>query len=120
MIASVIYNRLFHWGTTPAFLNIDASIVYAQGGDTSSINTSLDSPYNTYTNTGLTPGPIANPGLASLKAALSPADSNYYFYVLNPSTGRHQFSTTLAEHESWRSKFAAAAAAAAAASMEEE
>ena len=117
MIASVIYNRLFHWGSTPAFLNIDASIVYAQNGDTSTIDTSLDSPYNTYTNTGLTPGPIANPGLASLKAALSPAGSNYYFYVLNPGTGRHQFSTTLEEHESWRAQFAAAVAAA---SMEEE
>ena len=116
MIASVIYNRLFNWGSTPAYLNIDASIIYAQGGDTSSIDTSLDSPYNTYTNTGLTPGPIANPGLASLKAALSPAASNYYFYVLNPSTGSHQFSSTLEEHESWRSKFAVAAASA----MEEE
>ena len=98
-IASVIYNRLFNWGSTPAFLNIDASIIYAQGGFSEVIDTGIDNPYNTYKFTGLTPGPIANPGLASLKAALDPASTNYYFYVLNPATGKHQFSTTLAEHE---------------------
>ncbi len=107
-IASVIYNRLFNWGSTPAYLNIDASIIYAQGGDSEKIDTKLDSPYNTYLYTGLTPGAIANPGLASIKAALSPADSNYYFYVLNPATGKHQFSTTLAEHEQYVAQFAAA------------
>ena len=100
-IASVIYNRLFNWGDTPAYLNIDATIVYALGGKT---NLTLDdlkvgSPYNTYTNTGLTPGPIANPGLASLKAALEPADTNYYYYVLDPATGSHRFTKTLDEHE---------------------
>ena len=109
-IASVIYNRLFNWGSTPAYLNIDASIVYAQGGDGSHIDTGLDSPYNTYTHVGLTPGPISNPGLASIKAALNPATTDYYYYVLNPATGSHQFSTTLEEHEQWRAQFAAAEA----------
>ena len=106
-IASVIYNRLFNWGSTPAFLNIDASIIYAQGGDAEHIDTKLDSPYNTYLHTGLTPGAIANPGLASIKAALNPASTNYYFYVLNPETGRHKFSTTLDEHEANVRQFAA-------------
>ena len=106
-IASVIYNRLFNWGSTPAFLNIDASIIYAQGGFSEVIDTGIDNPYNTYKFTGLTPGPIANPGLASLKAALDPASTNYYFYVLNPATGKHQFSTTLAEHEGYVAQFAA-------------
>ena len=110
MIASVIYNRLFNWGDTPAFLNIDASIIYAQNGDSEHIDTGIDSPYNTYRNTGLTPTPIANPGLSSLQAALNPATSNYYYYVLNPATGSHQFSTTLEEHEAYRAQFAAAAA----------
>ena len=105
-IASVIYNRLFNWGSTPAFLNIDASIIYAQGGDAEHIDTKLDSPYNTYLHTGLTPGAIANPGMASIKAALNPATTNYYFYVLNPATGRHQFSTTLEEHEANVRQFA--------------
>ena len=111
-IAGVIYNRLFSWGGTPAFLNIDASIVYAQDGDNSRIDTSIDSPYNTYLHTGLTPTAIANPGLASLQAALNPENHNYYYYVLNPSTGVHQFATTYEEHQANVSKFAAAAAAA--------
>ncbi len=98
-IASVIYNRLYDWGNTPAYLNIDAAIIYAMDGDATHIDTSLDSPYNTYRNTGLTPGPIANPGIASLTAALEPADSDYYYYVLNPATGQHTFSRTLKEHE---------------------
>ena len=102
-IASVIYNRLFNWGDTPPFLNIDASIVYALEGKTelTSEDLRIDHPYNTYTNTGLTPGPIANPGLASLKAALNPEATNYYFYVLNPETGTHKFSTTLDEHNAF-------------------
>lgn len=110
-IASVIYNRLFSWGSTPAYLNIDASIIYALDGktDLTSEDMQVDSPFNTYTNTGLTPTPISNPGLASLQAALNPATTNYYFYVLNPATGSHQFSTTQEEHEAWRAQFAAAA-----------
>ncbi len=97
-IAGVIYNRLFNW-EYPALLNIDAAIIYAQDGDAEHIDTSLDSPYNTYLHTGLTPTPIANPGLVSLKAALDPASHNYYYYVLNPTTNRHEFSTTLEEHD---------------------
>ena len=103
-IAGVIYNRLFNWGDNPKLLGIDAALVYAQG-DGERIDTSIDHPYNTYRNPGLTPGPIANPGLASLKAALNPESHNYFFYVLNPSTGMHQFSTTNAEHNAWIAQF---------------
>lgn len=100
-IASVIYNRLFSWGKTPRYLNIDATIIYALGGktDLTSEDMAVDSPYNTYTNTGLTPGPIANPGLASMEAALDPESTSYYYYVLDPENGIHLFSKTLAEHE---------------------
>lgn len=108
-IAGVIYNRLFRWGDTPAYLNIDAALVYAQGGDNQTIDTTLDSPYNTYTHVGLTPTPIANPGLSSLEAALNPETHDYYYYVLNPSTGMHQFSTTYEEHEAYRAQYAAEA-----------
>ncbi|MGM9549385.1 MAG: endolytic transglycosylase MltG [Faecousia sp.] len=108
-IAGVIYNRLFHW-EYPALLNIDAAIIYAQDGAADRIDTSLDSPYNTYRNVGLTPTPISNPGLASLQAALNPESHNYYYYVLNPATGTHQFSTTQEEHEQYRAQFAAASA----------
>jgi len=55
--------------------------------------------YNTYQHTGLPPGPIANPGLESLKAALNPADTEEVFFVAQPgATGHHSFSKTLAEH----------------------
>ena len=99
-IASVIYNRLYQWGDTPRYLNIDASIIYALDGktDLTSEDMSVDSPYNTYTYTGLPLGPISNPGLASLKAALEPASTPYYYYVLDPSVGTHIFAKTYEEH----------------------
>ena len=98
-IAGVIYNRLFHWDF-PAYLNIDAAIIYAQDGAADRIATSLDSPYNAYRNVGLPPTPIANPGLASLQAALEPAQTNYYFYALGKD-GVHHFFKTYAEHSSF-------------------
>jgi UPF0755 protein len=56
------------------------------------------SPYNTYLNPGLPPTPIASPGLASLKAALYPENTNYFYFVARYD-GTHVFSRTLAEHE---------------------
>jgi UPF0755 protein len=57
-------------------------------------------PYNTYAHAGLPPGPIANPGTASLAAALHPAATNYLYFVAKPDgSGTHQFSATLTEHE---------------------
>ncbi|MBD8990960.1 MAG: hypothetical protein EGQ87_08310, partial [Clostridiales bacterium] len=104
----VIYNRLFRWGNNPAYLNIDASIVYALDGknELTREDLQIDSPYNTYTNVGLTPTPISNPGLSSLQAALNPASHNYYYYVLNPSTGMHTFSTTYEEHSGYVAAYA--------------
>lgn len=103
-IASVIYNRLYRWGDTPAYLNIDASIIYALDGkaDLTAEDMRVDSPYNTYYNTGLTPGPIANPGLDSIRAALEPVSTDYYYYILDPAEGTHHFSETLEEHEAFR------------------
>ena len=111
-IASVIYNRLFSWGDTPRYLNIDASIIYALDGktDLTAEDMAVDSPYNTYTHTGLTPGPISNPGLASIHAALNFEDTSYYYYVLNPATGEHQFSKTYEEHQKYVEQFREAAA----------
>ena len=103
-IASVIYNRLYDWGSNPRYLNIDAAIVYVTGNN-KDIDTSYDSPYNTYLNTGLTPTPIANPGMSSIEAALKPADTNYYYYVLNPETGSHVFASTYDEHAANVAKF---------------
>ena len=106
-IASVIYNRLFRWGDTPRYLNIDASVIYALNGKTglTAEDMAVDSPYNTYTHTGLTPGPISNPGIASMKAALNPEDTDFYYYVLNPETGTHEFTKTYEEHQALVEKF---------------
>lgn len=114
-IASVIYNRLAGKEVYERYLNIDASIYYALGGNIdpetgkvkalTSEDLKIDSPYNTYTNAGLTPTPISNPGLASLQAALDPLDTDYYYYVLNPETRLHQFSKTYEEHQKWVEQF---------------
>ena len=87
-VASVIYNRL----NSDMPLQIDASIVYATGKERiDPEDLQIDSPYNTYTNKGLPAGPICNPGLASIKAALYPESTNYYFYALDTATGSHRF-----------------------------
>lgn len=100
-ISSVIYNRLTDPDEYP-YLNIDATIIYALGEHKEELtleDLQIDSPYNTYTRAGLTPGPISNPGLYSLNAALDPDDSDYHFYAMDPSQGAHHFSKTAAEHE---------------------
>jgi len=57
----------------------------------------MASPYNTYLHPGLPPGPIGNPGEASLRAALDPAQTNFLYFVAN-TEGGHFFAATLAEH----------------------
>lgn len=100
VISSVIYNRLYNWGDTPRYLNIDAALLYVLGHKEALTQEDLetDTPYNTYLNTGLVPGPITNPGLNSLNAALDPDETSYYFYVLDPEAGSHIFSKTAEEH----------------------
>ena len=99
-IASVIYNRLNNPSyETGGLLQIDAALVYATGhSELTAEDMELDSPYNLYVNPGLPPTPIANPGMESIKAALQPATTDYYYYVLG-NDGRHIFSTTYAEHQ---------------------
>lgn len=106
-IASVFYNRLTHPASYP-FLNSDATIKYdvdfrskGQLVTNAQINAS---PYNTYTTKGLPAGPIANPGLASLDAALDPEDTSYYYFIYDKEAGMHRFSKTLAEHSAWAKK----------------
>ena len=99
LIAAVIYNRL----KQGIPLGIDATIRYATGNWQQPLTRSqlaIDSPYNTRTNPGLPPGPIGNPGLASIKAAARPARVGYLYYVVKPGTcGEHAFSSTFAEFE---------------------
>ena len=99
-IASVIYNRLNNPSyETGGLLQIDAALVYATGHtELTEEDMAVDSPYNLYTHAGLPPTPISNPGFASIRAALQPADTNYYYYVLG-SDGLHIFSETYAEHQ---------------------
>jgi UPF0755 protein len=112
-IARVIYNRLF-MGMP---LQIDATLFYGQDPDIPfSVLRQLDTPYNTYLNTGLPPTPIANPGRASIRAALNPTPDpspgdpictelpqgepcRYLYYVLIDTDGRHAFAATLEQHE---------------------
>lgn len=100
-IASVLYNRLENPAAeTVGYLQIDATLVYINGGRTpTEADKNIDSPYNTYLYKGLPAGPISNPGMASLYAAMNPKSTGYYFYALNPETNRHEFSRTFAEHQ---------------------
>ena len=99
-IASVIYNRLERpTNETVGLLQIDATLAYINGGNVpTEADKEIDSPYNTYKYTGLPAGPIANPGMAAIRAAMNPDSTSYYYYVLNPETNRHEYSKTYNEH----------------------
>lgn len=89
-VAAVIYNRL----QKNMLLQIDATVQYALGGNNQKLTTEdlkIDSPYNTYVNQGLPPGPICSPGLESIKAALQPVDADFLYYVLTGKDGSHTF-----------------------------
>jgi UPF0755 protein len=101
LIAGVFSNRLRL--NTP--LQCDPTTVYAAllenryRGVIHRSDLASTSPYNTYTHPGLPPGPICNPGTASLKAAMNPASTDYLYFVAKPDgSGAHQFSSTLDEH----------------------
>jgi len=90
LVSSVIYNRL----RKGMRLEIDATIEYVLPGNRFRLRNRdlrIDSPYNTYRNKGLPPGPISSPGLASLQAAANPADTPYIYYVLTGKDGSHTF-----------------------------
>nr|WP_277399890.1 endolytic transglycosylase MltG [Pseudoxanthomonas sp. LH2527] len=84
-------------------LQTDPTVIYGIGssydGNIRRRDLTTDTPYNTYTRRGLTPTPIAMPGVDALKAAVNPADGTaLYFVAVGDGSGRHIFSTTLAEH----------------------
>jgi UPF0755 protein len=99
IVAGVFYNRL----RRGELLQCDPTVQYAMAlsghpiKDVRPQDLHIDSPYNTYEHRGLPPGPIANPGEASLRAALAPATTDYLYFVANDQGG-HFFSRTLAEH----------------------
>ena len=100
-IASVIYNRLTNQKDYP-YLNIDATLMYVLGHKDALTAEDLnyDSPYNTNIYKGLIPGPITNPGLNSINAALNPDNTEYHYYVLDTKAEerQHHFSETYDEH----------------------
>jgi len=97
-IASVYHNRL----DRGQLLQADPTVLYALGGPRArllyaAMDSVADSPYNTYTHPGLPPGPIGAPGIQAIDATLSPADTDFFYFVAHPD-GTHVFSQTLAQH----------------------
>ena len=103
-ISSVMYNRLNNpSGGTQGYLQIDATIQYVlPEGEivTKDHYTTVQSPYNTYLNKGLPPGPIANPGLEAIVAAINPENTDYFYYALGDDDVHHFFSS-YAEHQAF-------------------
>jgi UPF0755 protein len=96
LIAGVFYNRL-RLGMP---LQSDPTAEYSLGGETASVAAAVKIPsaFNTYAHSGLPPGPIANPGLNSIKAALYPAHSDFLYFVARDN-GTHVFSKTFKQHK---------------------
>lgn len=102
-IASVFYNRLN--ANMPLQSNI--AILYAMGklgektslAEDAAIDTTIDSPYNIYTNTGLMPGPVDSPSLSAIEATINPASTNYLYFVADVKTGAVYYSETFEEHQ---------------------
>jgi UPF0755 protein len=96
LIAAVFWNRL-QLGMP---LQADPTVQYAVGKERRALtraDLASEHPFNTYTHSGLPPGPIASPGLGVIEATLDPAPVNYLYFVASDDH-RHQFSTTVAEH----------------------
>ncbi|GIP31445.1 endolytic transglycosylase MltG [Paenibacillus sp. J2TS4] len=99
LVAGVIYNRI----EQGMKLQIDATVQYSLDAPKERLYNKdllVDSPYNTYANAGMPPGPIASPSLSSIEAALYPEQSNYLFYVTKKDgSQRHLFAETYAQHQ---------------------
>ena len=96
LISSVFHNRL----VKKMRLQTDPTVIYAMSnfdGNIRKKDLSIDSPYNTYKYSGLPPGPIASPGLDSIRAAMEPDHSDFLYFV-SRKNGSHQFSTNYEDH----------------------
>ena len=94
LVASVIYNRL----AKRMKLQLDSTVMYVVGNKTLTLaDLKAPSPYNTYMNTGLPPGPIASPGLIAMRAAAAPEKSAFLYYIMDHKDGSQSFTTTYDE-----------------------
>ncbi|MBE6469965.1 MAG: endolytic transglycosylase MltG [Coriobacteriaceae bacterium] len=91
-VSSTFYNRL----KVDMPLQSDATMMYVTGGAVTAADLKVESPYNTYLNRGLTPTPVCTPSLASLKAALEPASTDYLYFFITTDTA--YFSATYDDH----------------------
>lgn len=99
LVASVIYNRL-EKGMPLQMCSTVQYVLSKQKEVLTYADTRIESPYNTYTNAGLPPGPICSPGLAAVQAALHPADTDYLYFVLSEKLdGTSNFSSDYAQFE---------------------
>ena len=103
-VARVILNRLDDGPPNFGLLQMDSTVHFVAKkrgkAGTTDQQRAVDSPYNTYKVQGLPPGPIGNPGAASIEAAARPADGPWHFFVtVDPSTGETKFAETQAEHD---------------------
>lgn len=99
LVSAVFHNRL----RNNMRLQSDPTVIYGikpMGSKITRDDLNRKQPYNTYQNTGLPPGPIANPGKESLIAAVNPAEKDYLYFVAK-NDGSHQFSSSLQEHNRW-------------------
>jgi len=104
VVAGLFQNRL----DIGMLLQADSTIGYVtkSGRDRSTFaDLEIDSPYNTYKNAGLPPGPISNPGLNALNAAVNPADTDYLFFLTNRTSGQVYYGKTLEEHNRNRQRY---------------
>lgn len=103
MIAGILWKRIREGMP----LQVDATFLYINGKNTFELTTddlAIDSPYNTYRNKGLPPGPIANPGFDSILAAVTPEESPYFFY-LSDRRGNLYYSEDFEQHKEYKFKY---------------
>lgn len=97
LISSVVYNRLENTSSgTNGYLQMDSTIQYILDERKEQLteeDLAIDSPYNTYKNKGLPAGPICSPGMSSIRAALYPEDTNYYYFILGNDETTHFFNS---------------------------
>ena len=104
MVSDILWRRM----RAGIPLQVDATVNYItgrRGTDVLISETRINSPYNTYARNGLPEGPISNPGIASIEAAVRPMDNDFWYYLSDPETGETIFSRNHAEHVEAKNKY---------------